>query len=107
MYETEFKRRYPKSKRGPSMRLGSSTLGELLSTTASITQVLDGAASSMIGRSKTSAAPIVDRLRDDDPESFALLLEKFHIFVVCKAYVYQHVPEDYMHIWLHTHKHMD
>ncbi|OAD00386.1 hypothetical protein MUCCIDRAFT_85793 [Mucor lusitanicus CBS 277.49] len=27
--------------------------------------------------------------------------------VVCKAYVHQHVPEDYMHIWLYTHKHMD
>jgi hypothetical protein len=27
--------------------------------------------------------------------------------VVCKAYVHQHVPEDYMHIWLYTHKHVD
>ena len=27
--------------------------------------------------------------------------------VVCKAYVHQHVPEDYMHIWLHTHNHVD
>ena len=27
--------------------------------------------------------------------------------VACKAYVHQHVPEDYMHIWLHTHNHVD
>ena len=44
----------------------------------------------------------------DHEYQISLLNSRHHfVAVVCKAYVHQHVPEDYMHIWLHTHNRVD